>query len=139
MIRPLHLLAGLAAVTSVASSATAVPLENLREFRLSGSGSNDTDFAQGGFNVDATVGYHFTDQLEVSLRQSFGYSDFGESSWSGGTRVGGYFNFNFDKDQRVIPDAGVTVGYLYGDALADTFAAGPEVGLKWFVNDTTFL
>jgi hypothetical protein len=129
----------LALVGAFATNANAIPLEKQWEFRLSGSGSNDTDFAAGGFNVDATLGYHFTDQLELVGRQSFGYSDFGDSSWSGGTRLGGYYNFNFDEDQKIVPYAGVNLGYIYGDAVADTFVAGPEAGLKWFVNDTTFV
>ncbi len=133
--------AGLAValVGTFASNAGAIPLQEEWEFRLSGSGSNDVDFANGGFNFDATLGYHFTDQWEVALRQSFGYSDFGTSSWTGGTRIGGYYNFNFDEEQRIVPYAGLTVGYIYGDAVADTFVAGPEAGLKWFVNDTTFV
>ncbi len=34
---------------------------------------------------------------------------------------------------------GVSIGYLYGDNVNDTFIAGPEVGLRYFINDTTFV
>jgi hypothetical protein len=51
--------------------------------------------------------------------------------------VGVDFNFPFE---RYVPYLGATIGYLYGDDSVDEqFIAGPEAGLKSFVNDTTFI
>jgi len=37
------------------------------------------------------------------------------------------------------PYLGVNIGYLYGDTVEEQFIAGPEGGVKVFVNDTTFI
>lgn len=104
---------------------------------LGGSGSNDSDANNGGFNVNGNLGYFVADQLELSIRQSYGYSDFGTgSSWTGATRVGIDYYFDFDRFQ---PFIGASIGYLYGDQFDDTFAAGPEAGLRFLVNETTFI
>jgi hypothetical protein len=39
----------------------------------------------------------------------------------------------------LVPYVGASIGYLYGNNLRDTWVAGPEGGLKVFVNDTTFI
>lgn len=104
---------------------------------LTGSGSNDSDARNGGANANANLGYFVMDQLELSLRQSLGYSDFGGgSSWTGGTRVGVDYYFDLDRFQ---PFVGASFGFLYGDQFDDTFAAGPEAGIRFLVNETTFI
>lgn len=135
----------LAAAAIVAVSACSVAsaqssdVQRQWELLLTGNGSNDNDFNNGGFNVNAQVGYYFTDQWQVNLRQGFGYSDFGDSSWTGATRIGVDYHFDMGQDQRWVPFVGAELGYLYGDGTNDTFAAGPEAGLKVYVNDTTFV
>lgn len=129
--------AALLAGSAHAQSSTT--LEREWELILTGAGSNDQDFDSGGFNAAAQVGYYFTPQMQVSLRQSLGYSDFGSSTWTGATRLGFDYHFHYEDDQRLIPFVGATVGYLYGDDTGETFAAGPEAGVKYYVNDTTFL
>jgi len=37
------------------------------------------------------------------------------------------------------PFVGGNFGYVYGDAVNDTFEAAPEAGVKYFVNSTTFI
>jgi len=34
---------------------------------------------------------------------------------------------------------GATIGYLYGETVNESFLAGPEAGLKIFINDATFI
>ncbi len=107
------------------------------ELTLVGSGSNDSDFDAGGFSVNANVGYFIVDNLEIVVRQGFGYTDFGgDSDWIGATRVAIDYHFDLERFQ---PFIGASIGYLYGDRTVDTFAAGPEAGLKFFVNETTFI
>jgi hypothetical protein len=38
-----------------------------------------------------------------------------------------------------VPYVGANIGYVYGDGVHDTFEAGPEGGVKFFVNSTTFI
>jgi hypothetical protein len=124
---------------AVAAPSLAVDQTEKWEISLLGSGSNDNDFDAGGFSASASAGYYFTDQFQVQGRQSVTYSDFGDSSWSAVTRVGAFYHFNYSTEQRLVPYVGGTIGYVYGDAVSDTFVAGPEAGVKFFVNDTTFL
>jgi hypothetical protein len=47
-------------------------------------------------------------------------------------------DFHFDLE-ALQPFVGGNFGYVYGDAVNDTFEAAPEAGVKWFVNSTTFI
>lgn len=134
------LAASLGVLSFGAATVSAAPAEGRQwELLLAGAGSSDNEFDGGGFQLNAQVGYYFTDALQVNVRQSAGYSDFGDSSWNAGTRVGVDYHFDLGADQRVVPFVGVAAGYLYGDATNDTWIAGPEGGVKFYVNDTTFI
>jgi hypothetical protein len=143
MSKKIAALAALGLIGAAVAPAMAVEQTEKWEITLLGSGSNDVDFDGGSFVVNGSVGYYFNDQWQAAVRQSFGYSDTGgsdsDSSWTGTTRVGAFYHFNYAADQRIVPYLGVNVGYIYGDQTADSFIAGPEAGVKWFVNDTTFL
>lgn len=109
------------------------------EVTLGGGGSNDKNFRGGGFNVNGSVGYFFTDNWEVALRQGFGWSDFGNgtsSSWNGSTRAAVDFHFNLD---RFRPFVGLNFGALYGKGTSDTWAGGIEGGVKYYVLPKTFV
>ena len=121
--------------SSVAQAAAPTADEARWELTLGGSGGNDKDFNDGNVNIDVSVGYYFTDQLELSVRQNIGYND----DWSAATRLALDYHFSFGQDQPVVPFVGIELGYLYGDDTGDTWAAGPEAGLKFYVNDTTFI
>lgn len=105
------------------------------ELTLSGSGSNNHDFDTGGFTTTGSLGYFFNENVEVGVRQGIIWAD-GGSSWSGDTRV--FVDYHFDMDQWQ-PFVGLNTGYLYGDEFNDTWIAGPEVGVKYFLNSTTFI
>lgn len=108
-----------------------------KEMTLSGSGTSDNDFDNTTFSADLGLGYFFSENLEGVFRQNVAVVDTpGGSDWNGSTRVGADFNFDLDKWR---PYVGATIGYLYGDTVKESFIAGPEVGLKAFVNDTTFI
>ena len=103
---------------------------------LSGSGSNGPDFDGTQFGLNADIGYFMTKEFEVSLRQTIAYSDLVPgSAWSGSTRVA--IDYNFDMG-RWVPYIGANVGYVYGD-VNDTWLAGPEGGVKFFVNSSTYV
>lgn len=105
---------------------------------LGGSGSSDDEFDNNAFTFEGSLSYFFTDNLEGALRQGLTYSDIedGGSNWAGATRVA--LDYNFDAG-RWWPFVGASFGYIYGDLVNDTFVAGPEAGLKYFVNETTFI
>ena len=107
------------------------------ELILGGSGSNDEDFENVAFSVNAELGYYFTENLLGAVRQQAIYADLGnDSSWNGGTSLA--LDYVFDMD-RWRPFVGASVGYLYGDATDDTWIAGPEAGLRYYVLEDTFI
>lgn len=108
------------------------------EVTLSGNGANGPDFDGFAAGANGSLGYFLTDEFEIGLRQSVTYTDVSGSgsSLSGATRVAVDYNFNLG---QWVPYIGGSIGYAYGDAVADTFFAGPEGGVKYFVNDTTFI
>lgn len=107
------------------------------EFILGGSGSSDKDFDSTTLSLQANVGYFFTDQVELVIRQGINVADLGdESSWSGSTRLGLDYNFNLN---NLKPFLGVNIGYLYGEDVVETFIAGPEAGIKYFLYTAAFI
>ncbi|MBE0597092.1 MAG: hypothetical protein IH614_07475, partial [Desulfuromonadales bacterium] len=76
--------------------------------------------------------------LEGVLRQDLNYIDFadGGSDYRGSTALGVDFHLPLQNWQ---PFLGALVGFAYGDGIRDTWFASPEVGLKYFVNPTTFI
>jgi hypothetical protein len=107
------------------------------EFTLAGSGTSDNDFDTTTASAEASLGVFLTPTIEGVLRQGIGFADTpGDSDWNGSTRVGVDFHFPFD---RYVPYLGASIGYLYGDSVDEQFIAGPEAGLKSFVNETTFI
>ena len=77
------------------------------------------------------------DNLGAVARQGIAVADTkGGSDWNGSTRLGVDYYFDLGVWQ---PYAGATIGYIYGDNVKDSFIAGPEAGVKYFVNETTYL
>src|SRR5206468_3317528 len=89
-----------------------------------------------------SVGYFFTPNIELGVRQGVQYSDIGTGSSGHGSSLqletDVPLDYHFDLG-RWQPFVGVNIGYIYGDAVHNTFEAGPEAGVKWFANDTTFV
>lgn len=105
---------------------------------LQGSGSSDNDVDNTTLSIEASVGYFLSNSLEAGIRQGIGYADIQDGSdiWNGSTR--GYLDYNFDLN-RWRPFLGVNLGYLYGDNVNETWIAGPEGGLKYFLAPEAFL
>ncbi len=107
------------------------------ELTLAGSGSNDENFDGTTLSLEAGLGYFLTEHWQAFLRQGFAYSDVTNGSdWNASTRIGANYNFDWD---RWKPFIGANIGWVYGDSIRDQFIAGPEIGLKYFANESTFL
>jgi hypothetical protein len=106
---------------------------------LSGSGASDNEFSDNAFNFAGSLGYFLTDAVEAAVRQSVGFSNISrhdDNNWNASTIVA--LDYNFDAG-RWWPFLGGNLGYIYGDAVNDTWAAGLEGGVRYFVNATTFV
>ena len=107
-----------------------------REFTLSGSGSSDHSLRRTDFTTSLSLGYFFSDGFEGALRQDIGLNSRENSSWDGATNLAIDYHINLGSVQPLI---GASFGYSYGDRVDDRWVAGPEAGLKIFLNGTTFI
>lgn len=106
------------------------------DLTLSGSGSNDKDFRTFSASATAGIGYFVADQLELGLRPSVTIGDGGSEHLY---NIGVFADFHFDIG-KFVPFAGGNIGYQFGSEIAeDGWSAGPEVGLKYFLNNTTYV
>jgi hypothetical protein len=129
---------GLATIAGTASTAKAV--DNPFELTLSASGENSSRF--NGFEASGNVGigYYLTDNFELAVRQTVGYSDLVPgTNLDASTAVALDFNLPLGDHGQFVPFAGANIGYVYGKGVRDTFEAAPEAGLKFYVNSTTFI
>ena len=110
------------------------------ELTLAGIGTSNQDFDEHALGANIGVGYFVFDGLELSLRQTISYVTGSDSdSTDASTTVALDWHLGFGDRRQWQPFIGAHVGYYYGDTFSDTFEYGPEAGLKYFVNDTTFL
>ena len=108
------------------------------EMFVAGSGISDSGFDNTSLSVSLSLGYFFNDNLEAGVRQTIAFSDTeaGGSDFAASTT--GFVDYHFDLD-RWQPFVGAFIGYSYGDAVDDDGVYGPEGGVKYFVNSTTFI
>jgi len=109
-----------------------------KEVLLNGTGTSDKDFDSTDFSIGGSIGYFLTKNIEAAFRQDLRFVNVenGGSSWNGISR--GALDYHFDLG-RWWPFVGGNIGYSYGHNVSDTWEAGIEGGLKFFVNTTTFL
>jgi hypothetical protein len=103
---------------------------------IGGSGTSDDKFNRNAIGVNGSIGYYALKWLPVSLRQSF-VATFGD-----------HVNDNFQYSTtgavdlqaplgRFQPFIGGFGGYAYGANY--TWLTGPEAGIKFYVNESTFI
>lgn len=154
MLRNLVLVA-LFAMFLVPAAAQAQFDEGDWEMTLGGSGRSDDSFDNTILSVDFSIGYFFNDNLEAGIRQGIAFSDsdgtpvedptsgvvdiVGAGSDFTGTTTG-FVDYHFDLDAWQ-PFVGAFIGLTYGDGdtTSDDGVYGPEGGVKYFVNSTTFI
>lgn len=126
-------------VLTLTTGAWAAPQQGDRTLTLSGSGSSDNDFDSNSFALAGELGWFATDAFEWGVRQTVNLiaRDDAADDWSGGTRIFG--DWHFGGSNAFQPFVGVSVGGFYGEHVKDTFAAGPELGMKYYVKDDTFI
>jgi hypothetical protein len=108
------------------------------EMFVAGSGASDSGFDNTSLSATLSIGYFFNDNLEAGVRQGITFvdTDAGGSDFAGSTA--GFVDYHFDLD-RWQPFIGAFIGYVYGDGVNDDGTYGPEGGVKYFVNSTTFI
>lgn len=128
----------LSALTLAAAipAAIAQPQTGDFEFTLGGGGSADNEFNSGGAGVNGSFGYFFTPNLEAAVRQTVNFVDAGASEeWSGSTKLAADWHFLLGK---FVPFVGANFGLDYNEH-DSAWGLGPEVGVKYFVYEKTFI
>jgi hypothetical protein len=111
----------------------------LRELTLSGSGTSSREVDAGTVSATGELGWYYSPRLELGVRQSFSWSKGtpdSESVWNGATRL--YSDYHYGSGQWR-PYLGASAGFAYGDQVETTLFAGPEAGLKFYVQPAAFL
>ena len=116
-----------------------VPVAGAHEITLGGGGgaTKELDDSFAGFN--GSYGTYLSETWEVVLRQSVNYSNPGNGgiAWNGSTFVAA--DYHFSTRTKLRPFVGVNAGRIYGDGVDDTWAAGLEAGVKYYVQPRAFL
>ncbi|MCP5516130.1 MAG: hypothetical protein H7A45_02605 [Verrucomicrobiales bacterium] len=108
------------------------------DFTLGGGGTSDKEFNNNGGNFNASVGYFLSDAFEIALRQNLSFAvGAGGDAVAGQTRVA--VDYHFKLGNKFRPYVGANFGGIYGDGVNDSFAAGLEAGLKYYVLQKTYL
>ncbi len=110
-----------------------------REFILTGSGLSNKDMDDSSGGIGASLGFYLNDTLELVVRQSVNYanSNDDDANWFASTRVA--LDQHIFVSGRFLPFVGVNFGGVYGEDVEETFVAGIEGGLKFYVLPQTFL
>lgn len=107
------------------------------EFTLGGSGGSNKDFDNSAGGLNLSLGYYLSDALSLTLRQSGNYSNgAGDGEFDGSSFVALDYHLG---SNRLRPFVGVNFGRFYGENTNETWAAGLEAGLKFYVQPKTFL
>jgi len=114
------------------------PTQGARELSISGAGSSDKEFNDNAFAMEVSYGYYLSPATTFGVRQlaSVTDSEGNNSNWNGATRF--FYDYHLGQE-NLRPYLGINIGYLYGESVEDTFIAGPELGLKYYVLQSTFV
>jgi hypothetical protein len=111
------------------------------EFTLGGAGASNRQFSASLGGANLAYGYYFNPAQELSVRQSINYSNpdtpGARQEWNGATRIA--FDQHLLSTGIIRPFVGVNFGGVYGRSVQDTWAAGLEAGLKYYVHPQTFI
>ncbi|HET6248805.1 MAG TPA: outer membrane beta-barrel protein [Tepidisphaeraceae bacterium] len=129
----------LAALCLIPAVAHAQAARGPFEIELGGDGTNGPNFNGFTAAADASIGYFFTDNLELDLRQTAAYSDVAGVGWDASTDLAIDFNVPLGDQAQWMPYIGANIGYVYGNSVRNTWEAAPEAGVKYFVNSSTFI
>lgn len=114
------------------------PKEGDREFSISGAGTSDKNFDNGGMGLSGDMGWYINDQTVAGIRQSvsWGAVDNGGDDWSGATK--GFIDYHFGQAE-LRPFVGANLGAIYYNHAKNTGTAGLELGAKYYVLPSTFI
>lgn len=108
------------------------------EATLAGSGASIDEFDNNAFGITGSLGYYVTPWMPVGVRQTanLGFGDDLSDSYIGISRAFIDFQAPLGAFQ---PYIGAIFGGQYGKGIDEEWIYGPEAGIKYWVNESTFL
>jgi hypothetical protein len=130
---------GLAQTRTASSGQFFTPTAGAGEFTFGASGATNQDFDDSSGGLAASYGRYLSPSLAWALRQTVDYvnPDQGEDGWAASTRLA--FDYHFARTDRLRPFVGISFGGIYGDSVEETWMAGLEAGVKYYVKAETFV
>ncbi|MCA8950901.1 MAG: hypothetical protein KDE27_15460 [Planctomycetes bacterium] len=110
------------------------------EVLAAGTGGNDEDFEVGAGALALAANVYINDHGTAAIvRQGLSFADPGPGpdNWDGSTRVG--IQQTFETGIPLMPYVGASLGRIYGDTVKESWTAGPEAGVKWYLKREAFL
>ena len=109
-----------------------------RELTLAGSGSSDNDFDSTNLGATGSYGFYPSENWLLGVRQGVNFVDTKNNGSDLNGRTLGFADYVIDLD-RLRPYLGLSAGAIYGEGVKDSFAAGPEGGVKYYADENTFV
>lgn len=115
------------------------PIKGVRELTFGGSGGSNRQLSDSFGGASASYGVYFNNEWQGVIRQSLNYRNpsGGSSTWDGATRVA--VDYHLTELGKTMPFFGASFGRIYGTSLRDTWAAGLEAGVKYYVQRKVFV
>jgi hypothetical protein len=133
-------LVGWTLISSLVGLATvaAAPRDGANEVQVSGGFFHAQDSDTGNLTIDLSYGYNLTPGWQVGFRQALNsiFVEDGSDQWSATTTP--FINYHFRVTDIIVPYLGAFIGAVWNDRDI-TGTLGPQVGVKFFVHEQTFL
>jgi hypothetical protein len=106
-------------------------------FTMGGGGNSDKELDNSVLSFNLALSKFVSNETAVAVRQELNFADVSsDQAFNGSTRFAMDYHFSAGNCR---PFVGASIGYLYGDNVEEQFIAGPEVGVKHFLNPSTFI
>ena len=104
---------------------------------ITGTGQSVDEFDRSNFGLTGSLGYYYSKNFLLTFKQGLQYGDTNKASLVNGRSV---FQAAYQWDfARWQPYLGMNIGAVYGAGIHNDGVVGPEGGLKYFVNESTFI
>lgn len=114
------------------------PRAGMQEITIGGQGGSDNSFDENTFSLSGSWGQYIDDSSLWGIRQTLNVTDSEENNtiFDGATRV--FYDYHFGAG-ATRPFIGASFGGFYGRNIRNTFAAGPEIGVKHWLQENVFI
>jgi hypothetical protein len=121
------------------SSQELPPITGVQELTFGGSGGANRRLDDSFGGITGSYGVYFSNEWLGAIRQSVNYANpsRGGTTWHGSTRLAA--DYHFTDFGSAMPFVGASFGRIYGSSLRDTWSAGLEAGVKYYLERKVFV